>query len=73
MRKNSATDFTLLVASAKTQPPASHEFTIGDKKATLTVEYGDFSDALAKAAAALKEVINSNISTQNKNLNKDSR
>ncbi|KAK7693549.1 hypothetical protein QCA50_003118 [Cerrena zonata] len=33
VRKNSATDFTLLVASANAQSSSSHEFTVGDKKA----------------------------------------
>lgn len=56
VRKNSATDFTLLVASANAQSSSSHEFTVGDKKAKLTVEYGDFADALSKAATALREV-----------------
>ena len=47
----------LLVASAETRPSAFHE--IDDKagsKAKLTVEYGDFSDALTKVVEALKEV-----------------
>lgn len=56
VRKNSAIDFTLLVASANTKSTASYEFSVGDKKAKLTVEYGDFADALGKAAAALREV-----------------
>ncbi|CAL1704759.1 unnamed protein product [Somion occarium] len=55
VRKNGADDFTLLVASAKTQPSTNHEFSVGDKKAKLTVEYGDFSDALAKTVTALRE------------------
>ncbi|PPQ66069.1 hypothetical protein CVT26_010811 [Gymnopilus dilepis] len=54
--KNGPNDFVLLVASAETRPSAFHE--IDDKagsKAKLTVEYGDFSDALTKVVEALKE------------------
>ncbi|KAJ3503498.1 hypothetical protein NLJ89_g8405 [Agrocybe chaxingu] len=54
--KNGPNDYTLLVASAQTQPPALHniEAKQGDK-AKLTVQYGDFSEALAKVVEALKE------------------
>jgi len=57
--KNGPNDFTLLVASAHTQPPALHEIDVsGGGKAKLTVQYGDFSEDLAKVVAALKEVRN---------------
>lgn len=56
--KNGPDDFTLLVASADTsQSVAVHEIEAhGSKKAKLTVQYGDFSEALAKVVVALKEV-----------------
>ena len=54
MRKNGPGDFTLLVASAqKDGEPLTADLESG--KGTLKVEYGDFSDALSKAVAALKE------------------
>ncbi|PPQ86247.1 hypothetical protein CVT25_005576 [Psilocybe cyanescens] len=54
--KNGPNDFTLLVASAQTQPPALHDIaTESGDKATLKVEYGDFSADLAKVVDALKE------------------
>ncbi|KJA27223.1 hypothetical protein HYPSUDRAFT_35833 [Hypholoma sublateritium FD-334 SS-4] len=55
--KNSYADFTLLVASADTsQSVAVHEVEVkGRSKAKLTVQHGDFSGALAKVVAALKE------------------
>lgn len=56
VKKTSPTDFALLVASAETKVAATHEIDILDKKAKLTVEYGDFSGPLSKAVAALKEV-----------------
>jgi len=54
--KNGPNDFTLLVASAQTQAPALHEIdATGGKKAKLTVQYGDFSEDLAKVVKALTE------------------
>ncbi|KAI0082668.1 aflatoxin-detoxifizyme [Panus rudis PR-1116 ss-1] len=55
VRKNSVEDFTLLVASAESQAAATHTIPVGDRKAKLTIEYGDFSEPLKKSAAALKE------------------
>ncbi|KAH8103335.1 aflatoxin-detoxifizyme [Cristinia sonorae] len=55
VRKDGSNKFTLLVASAEPQATASHKIEFKDGKATLSVEYGDFSQALKKAAAALKE------------------
>ncbi|KAI0758138.1 aflatoxin-detoxifizyme [Fomes fomentarius] len=55
VRKDSPDRFTLLVASAEKQASALHEITIGERHAKLTIEYGDFSDALQKAANALIE------------------
>ncbi|KAF8902149.1 peptidase family M49-domain-containing protein [Gymnopilus junonius] len=54
--KNGPNDFVLLVASAKARPSALHDIDIkaGDK-AKLTVQYGDFSDALANVVEALNE------------------
>lgn len=54
--RKDADGFTLLVASAEAQETASHDIEVNGSKASLKVEYGDFSDALNKAAAALKEV-----------------
>ncbi|GJE95136.1 aflatoxin-detoxifizyme [Phanerochaete sordida] len=54
VKKNSPTDFTLLVASAQSKSE-THEFEIGDKKAKLTIQYGDHADALTKVNAALKK------------------
>lgn len=56
VRKDGPDNFTLLVASADSQAWASHEIEILDKKAKLTVEYGDFADSLQKAVSALAEV-----------------
>ncbi len=64
VRKDSPDRFTLLVASAEKQASALHEFTIGERHAKLTIEYGDFSDALQKAANALIEVINATIQSR---------
>ncbi|KAK0497634.1 aflatoxin-detoxifizyme [Armillaria luteobubalina] len=55
VRKNGTGDYTLLVASAKTSPPAIHDFEIDTKPATLTIEYGDYSSSLTKVVAALGE------------------
>lgn len=56
--KNGPSNFTLLVASADTsQSVAVHEIEVrGGSKAKLTIQYGDFSGALVKVVAALKEV-----------------
>jgi dipeptidyl-peptidase-3 len=54
--KNDPDDFTLKVASADNQPPAQHDIKCQGAGAKLTVEYGDFSDALQKAVTALTEV-----------------
>lgn len=54
VRKNGDNHFTLLVASAEPQV-ATHKHKHNDREIQLDVEYGDFSDALANAAAALKE------------------
>jgi dipeptidyl-peptidase-3 len=55
--KNGPNDFTLLVASAQTQPSATHNIEgTQEATATLKVQYGDFSQELAKVVAALNEV-----------------
>jgi hypothetical protein len=51
--KHNSTTFTLLVASAKTQPDATVEFGKGSK---LTIRYGDMAKPLAKAVSHLYEV-----------------
>ncbi|KAG6909722.1 hypothetical protein DXG01_015924 [Tephrocybe rancida] len=53
--KNGPDDFTLLVSSANTQPPASHIVDHGSSKASLKVEYGDFSGPLQAVVDALQE------------------
>ncbi|KAH9854917.1 aflatoxin-detoxifizyme [Lenzites betulinus] len=55
IRKDGPDNFTLLVASADSQAQTFHEIEILDKKAKLTVEYGDFSDSLQQAVSALTE------------------
>ncbi|OBZ70380.1 Dipeptidyl peptidase 3 [Grifola frondosa] len=55
VRKDGPDTFTLLVASAASQASSLHTIDILDKKAALTVEYGDFADALQKVNAALAE------------------
>lgn len=64
--KNGPNDFTLLVASAETQPPALHDINTKAGKATLKVEYGDFSADLAKVVDALKEVHHLRFKSKNK-------
>jgi dipeptidyl-peptidase-3 len=54
--KNGPNNFTLKVASAESQPEAQHNIKCQSAEAKLTVQYGDFSTALEKAASALKEV-----------------
>ncbi|KAF9464691.1 aflatoxin-detoxifizyme [Collybia nuda] len=53
--KNGTDDFTLLVASADTQPPTIHDIDHRSTKAKLKVEYGDFSAPLQAAVKALEE------------------
>ncbi|KAG6890703.1 hypothetical protein C0995_005076 [Termitomyces sp. Mi166 len=53
--KNRPDNFTLLVASAKSQPSATHSVEYKSSKATLKVEYGDFSEPLQAVVAALQE------------------
>ncbi|KAK0480521.1 peptidase family M49-domain-containing protein, partial [Armillaria luteobubalina] len=53
VRKNGTGDYTLLVASAKTSPPAIHDFEIDTKPATLTIEYGDYSSSLRRLSPLL--------------------
>ncbi|TFK54893.1 dipeptidyl-peptidase III [Heliocybe sulcata] len=60
VKKTSATSFTLLIASASNSPPSSassstHPLDTLSPAATLTIQYGDFSSALSKAAKALSE------------------
>ncbi|KAG9316989.1 peptidase family M49-domain-containing protein [Chiua virens] len=55
VRKNGSGDFTLLVASAQKQPSTFHTLNTQATNAKLTVEYGDFSESLSKAVAALRE------------------
>ena len=55
VRKTSPDAFTLLVASAEPRASVKHEIKILDRHATLSVEYGDFVEAMQKAVAALTE------------------
>ncbi|KAK7039226.1 hypothetical protein VNI00_010131 [Paramarasmius palmivorus] len=55
VKKNGPGDFTLLVASAESQPAKLHDLEVKSSKIKLSVEYGDHSSALKKAVAALKE------------------
>jgi hypothetical protein len=55
--KDSPNAFTLLVASAQSQPSALHDIEgIQGVNAKLKVQYGDFAADLAKAVVALNEV-----------------
>ena len=56
VKKTSDTEFTLLVASVQHKVSGHQNIEIQGKVAKLTVEYGDFTEPLAKVAAALKEV-----------------
>lgn len=56
VRKNGLHDFTLLVASVNKTESVVHEINAESMSIKLTVEYGDFSAALAKAVVALREV-----------------
>ncbi|KIY50904.1 hypothetical protein FISHEDRAFT_71212 [Fistulina hepatica ATCC 64428] len=53
VRKNGPSDFTLLVASVDKTKSSVHSL----EKLKLTIEYGDFSEHLAKVNAALKEAL----------------
>ncbi|KAG1889937.1 peptidase family M49-domain-containing protein, partial [Suillus subluteus] len=55
VHKNGPHDFTLLVASVNKTESIVHEINAELTSIRLTVEYGDFSMALAKAVAALHE------------------
>ncbi|KAG0707773.1 peptidase family M49-domain-containing protein [Suillus ampliporus] len=55
VRKNGPHDFTLLVASVNKTKSVVHEINAESKSIKLTVEYGDFSAALATAVTALHE------------------
>ncbi|KAL1762213.1 peptidase family M49-domain-containing protein [Schizophyllum commune] len=56
VRKISPTEFVLLVASAKSDlASTTHDATVNGTPAKVTVQYGDFSGALAKVNAALVE------------------
>ncbi|EIM90016.1 aflatoxin-detoxifizyme [Stereum hirsutum FP-91666 SS1] len=55
VQKKGPKDFVLLVASADQKASSQHALEIAGGSATLTVQYGDFSDALNKAAVALGE------------------
>lgn len=56
MRKDGSDNFTLLVASANSQPSSFHEISILDKKVKLAVQYGDFAEPLQRAVQALTQV-----------------
>ena len=56
VKKNGPNDFTLLIASASTQPPSVQSHDLKGLSFQLKVEYGDFSGPLTKTVAALKEV-----------------
>ncbi|KAJ3838296.1 aflatoxin-detoxifizyme [Lentinula raphanica] len=55
VRKNGAKDFTLLVASAHSQPLSVHDIDAESGKFKLTIEYGDHAEALKKVVVALEE------------------
>jgi dipeptidyl-peptidase-3 len=56
VRKNGPSDFTLLIASADKKTDIKEEtLSINGQTATLKIEYGDHSEALRKAADALKK------------------
>lgn len=61
IRKNSSDSFTLLVASASKTAPSpppntqNLEIPVNGKPLRLTVEYGDFSESLTAAIAALSQ------------------
>ncbi|KAI0054058.1 aflatoxin-detoxifizyme [Auriscalpium vulgare] len=53
--KKGPDDFVLLVASAEKNPSSTHDIQVESNAAKLTVQYGDFSDALKRVNAALSE------------------
>jgi dipeptidyl-peptidase-3 len=56
VRKDAPGKLALLVASAETRPAAQHTLDLpNDREGKLSIEYGDFADAMAKAAAHLTE------------------
>lgn len=54
--KNGPGDFTLLVASANTQPHEIYDIDLLNDTAKLKVQYGDFAKALQRVVNALREV-----------------
>jgi len=56
VRKDGPSDFTLLVASADKNKDAKEEsISINGQTVTLVIEYGDHSEAMRRAADALKK------------------
>ena len=56
VRKDGPNDFTLLIASANKRTDIKEEnLNINGQTATLKIEYGDHSEAMRKAAEALKK------------------
>lgn len=56
VRKEGPNEFTLLIASADKRPEIKEEtLNINGQTATLKIEYGDHSEAMHKAAEALKK------------------
>jgi dipeptidyl-peptidase-3 len=56
VRKDAPGKLALLVASAETRPAAQHTLDLpNDREGKLSIEYGDFANAMAKAAAHLTE------------------
>ncbi|KAF9005642.1 aflatoxin-detoxifizyme [Cyathus striatus] len=53
--KNGSNDYTLLVASAHSQPDNIHDIDSESGKISLKVQYGDFSQDLRKVVEALNE------------------
>jgi len=54
--KHGSGDFTLLIASVNSQPPAVHEIEHQGKVAQLKIQYGDFSEELTAVVKSLREV-----------------
>jgi dipeptidyl-peptidase III len=54
VKKVSSSEYVILVASEQKQSE-SHAVDLGNTKLNITVQHGDFSDAMGKVAAALKE------------------
>ncbi|PFH54364.1 hypothetical protein AMATHDRAFT_135808 [Amanita thiersii Skay4041] len=53
--KNGSNDFTLLIASSNPQPDQLHDIESKSGVTKLKVQYGDYSGALSKVVAALRE------------------